>query len=183
MARRLIMWNLVTLDGFFDGAAPWELSWHSYAWGEELEQFSVQQARDADTLLFGRKTYEGMAAYWSSAEGEVADFMNGVRKVVVSRTLREVTWHNSVLATDPPEVEVAWLKDQPGKDILVFGSADLSATLIRHGLFDEYRLAVAPVVLGGGVRLFRTVTQPIRMDLVEARPLATGCVILTYRHA
>ena len=183
MTRRLIMWNLVTLDGFFDRAAPWQLGWHDYAWGEELEQFSVEQAQTADMLLFGRKTYEGMAAHWATADGEIADFMNGVRKVVFSRSLGEVTWHNSALATQPPQVEVAWLKEQRGKDILIFGSADLSATLIRHGLIDEFRIALVPVVLGDGVRLFKSVAEPIRMRLLEARPLATGCVILTYRPA
>lgn len=177
------MWNLVSLDGFFSGTAGWDLSWHSDVWGDELEQFSAEQARSADMVLFGRKTYEGMASYWAGAEGEIADFMNGVRKMVFSRTLRGVTWENSVLATQPPQVEAAWLKDQPGKDILIFGSAELSAALMHHGMIDEYRLGVAPVVLGAGVPLFKSRPEPMRMTLVEARPLTTGCVILTYRPA
>lgn len=181
--RKVVMWNLVSLDGFFQGASQWDLSWHQDVWGDELEQFSVEQARSADMLLFGRRTYEGMAAYWADAEGEIADFMNGVHKLVFSRTLHTVTWRNSALATQPPQEEVARLKAQPGKDILVFGSAELSAALMHHGMIDEYRLGVVPIVLGGGAPLFKPRPEPMRMSLIEARPLSTGCVILTYRPA
>jgi dihydrofolate reductase len=87
---KLIMWNLMTLDGFFDGAENWALDWHQYAWGEELERTSVEQLRAADMLLFGRVTYEGMAAYWKTAQGEVATYMNSLPKVVFSRTLLKV---------------------------------------------------------------------------------------------
>jgi dihydrofolate reductase len=77
--RKLIMWNLVTLDGFFEGLESWALDFHQTVWGEELERFSVEQLRTADLLFFGRVTYEGMAAYWQTAPpGEVADFMNRV---------------------------------------------------------------------------------------------------------
>jgi dihydrofolate reductase len=181
--RKVVMWNLVSLDGFFEGASGGDLAWHADARGEELDRFSLEQARSADMLLFGRRTYEGMASYWADAEGEIADVMNGVRKMVFSRTLREVTWRNSVLATQPPQVEVGWLRNQPGSDILIFGSAELSATLMHHGMIDEYRLGVVPVVLGGGVPLFKARPEPMRMTLIEARPLTTGCVILSYRPA
>jgi len=85
--RRLIMWNLVTLDGFFEGPFSWEIDWHDYVWGEELEQFSIEQSKSADMLLFGRVTYQGMAAYWASEKGEIADFMNNIPKIAFSRTL------------------------------------------------------------------------------------------------
>ena len=84
---KLIMWNLMTLDGFFEGAKSWDLDFHQLVWGDELEHLSIEQLRSADRLLFGRVTYEGMAAYWQTATGEVADFMNSLPKVVVSRTL------------------------------------------------------------------------------------------------
>src|SRR5206468_6714943 len=87
--RRLISWNLITLDGFFEGPKSWDLDFHEYVWGEELEQLSLDQAASADLLLFGRVTYEGMAGYWPTAEGEIAEiaeFMNNVPKVVFSRT-------------------------------------------------------------------------------------------------
>ena len=74
--RKLIMWNLVTLDGYFEGAKNWDLPWHEQLWGEELEQFSLEQLETADMLVFGRVTYEGMAAHWTTAQGAVADYMN-----------------------------------------------------------------------------------------------------------
>lgn len=179
--RRLIVWNLVTLDGFFEGPRKWSLDWHDYVWGEELERFSLDQAASADMLLFGRVTYEGMAAYWTTAEGAVADFMNSVSKVVFSGTLDDVAWHNTRLVREDAEAEVRRLKREPGKDILVFGSAELCSMLLERGLVDELRLGVVPVVLGGGTPLFKPNPEELRMDLLEARPLTTGCVILRYR--
>lgn len=178
--RQLIVWNMVTLDGFFEGAKPWEIDWHEYVWGDELERFSLEQAEEADTLLFGRRTYEGMAGYWPSQTGPVADFMNGVHKVVFSRTLKEATWSNTSLVKRGAEAEVAKLKRQRGKDIVIFGSADLVAGLLRKGLIDEFRLGLTPVVLGGGNPLFKPSSKRIRMKLLEARPLKSGCVVLRY---
>lgn len=177
---RLIMWNLLTLDGFFEGAKSWELGWHQYAWGEELERLSIEQLRSADMLLFGRVTYEGMAAYWRTAQGEVADVMNGLPKVVFSRTLERVEWNNTRLAQADAVAEVLELKRRSEKNLFVFGSADLSATLMGHGLFDEYRLLLTPVVLGTGRPLFGRGLSPLRLRLLEARTLASGCVILRY---
>ena len=97
MTARLIMWNLVTLEGFFEGPKKWDLDWLEYVWGDELEQLSLEQGKTADALLFGRVTYEGMAAYWPSAKGEVADWMNSVPKVVFSRTLAKADWNNTRL--------------------------------------------------------------------------------------
>jgi dihydrofolate reductase len=130
--------------------------------------------------LFGRVTYEGMANYWPSAQGQVADFMNGIPKVVFSRTLEKAEWNNTRLVKAHAEEEVARLKQQPGQDMFIFGSADLSATLMQHGLIDEYRLGVTPVVLGGGNPLFKPSPQQMKMKLLEARALKSGCVILRY---
>ena len=181
--RRLIMWNLVTLDGFFEGPKKWDLEWHEYVWGEELERLSVEQLTSADMLLFGRVTYQGMANYWPSAKGEVADLMNGIPKVVFSRTLDRAEWNNTRLVKGRAEDEVGLLKRQPGKDMLIFGSADLSSTLTRHGLIDEYRLGLTPVVLGSGNPLFKPATERLNLKLVDAKPLTSGCVILRYRPA
>src|ERR1700716_3536678 len=95
--RKVIMWNLVTLDGFFEGPKSWDLDWHDSVWGEELERLSLEQAQTIGMLLFGRVTYEGMAGYWSSQRGEIADFMNAVPKVVFSRTLSKAEWSNTRL--------------------------------------------------------------------------------------
>jgi dihydrofolate reductase len=183
LMRQVIMWNVVTLDGYFEGAKSWDLDFHDYVWGDELEQFSLEQLASADTLLFGRVTYEGMASYWTTATDAVAGPMNSIAKVVFSRTLEHATWNNTRLVREPAEEEVARLKEQPGRDMLVFGSANLSATLMRHGLIDEYRLCLAPVVLGAGNPLFKPSSERTRMSLVDARPLKTGGLVLRYRPA
>jgi len=178
--RKLIMWNMVTLDGFFEGPKPWEIDWHELVWGEELEQMSIEQTGSADLLLFGRRTYEGMAQYWPTATEQVADIMNSISKVVFSGTLDKADWNNTRLVKSKAEEEVARLKQQPGQDMLIFGSADLSASLMRHGLIDEFRLGVVPVVLGGGNPLFKPIPDRLPMKLLEARALKSGCVILRY---
>jgi dihydrofolate reductase len=174
------MWNMVTLDGFFEGPKPWEIDWHELGWGEELEQMSIEQIGSADLLVFGRRTYQGMAEFWPTATEQVADIMNSISKVVFSGTLDKADWNNTRLVKSKAEEEVARLKQQPGKDMLIFGSADLSATLMRHGLIDEFRLGVVPVVLGGGNPLFKPAPGRLPMKLLEARPLKSGCVILRY---
>lgn len=125
------MWNVMTLDGFFEGRKSWEIDWHDYAWGEELERFSIEQSKSIGMLLFGRVTYEGMAGYWSKEKGEIAEFMNSVPKIVFSRTLSKADWNNARLVKGKPEEEVARLKEQPGRDLYIFGSANLASTLTR----------------------------------------------------
>jgi dihydrofolate reductase len=177
--KRIIMWNLVTLDGFFEGPRSWDLAFHKHAWGEELEQLSIEQLRSADTLLFGRVTYEGMAAYWSRERGAVADLMNSIAKIVFSRTLGKADWNNTTLVKSHAAEEVEKLKRQAGKDVYIFGSAVLSTTLTRHRLIDEYRLALVPVLLGRGNPLFKESPRTM-MKLLEARQLKNGCVIVRY---
>jgi dihydrofolate reductase len=181
--RRLIMWNMVTLDGFFEGSQSWDIDWHNLGWGDELEQLSKDQLASADMLLFGRVTYQGMAGYWSSETGEIADFMNSVPKVVFSRTLDSADWNNARLVKTDACEEVARLKEEAGNEMFIFGSADLSASLMNKGLIDEYRLGLNPIVLGGGNRLFKPTPNRLPMKLLEARPLKTGCVILRYTPA
>jgi dihydrofolate reductase len=179
--RKVIMWNLVTLDGFFEGSKSWEIDWHDYVWGEELERLSLEQSNSIGMLLFGRVTYEGMAGFWPSQKGEIAEFMNEVPKVVFSRTLSKAEWNNTKLVRDHAEEEITRLKKQPGKDLFIFGSANLSSTLTQAGLIDEYRLCVAPVVLGDGSPLFKASPARLRLKLLEARQLKSGGVILRYQ--
>src|SRR5215212_5303811 len=139
--RKVILLVMVTLDGYFDGPGEGleKIDWHHA--DEDWEEYSVETLSGADTLLFGRKTYEGFAAFWPSQEGEVARLLNEIEKVVFSTTLTEATWqHTRLVGEQVPEV-VAGIKAQPGKPIIVFGSADLAATLTQHGLIDEYRIA------------------------------------------
>lgn len=178
--RRLVAWNMMTLDGCFEGPSPWDLGFHETVWGEELEAFSLEQGREIGTLLFGRRTYEGMAGYWTQATGAVADMMNSVEKAVASRTLDEATWNNTRLLKGDAVAAVKELKAEDGKDVYVFGSADLLASLLAAGLVDEYRICLVPVVLGSGVPLFKPQDRQVKMRLEGTRPLKTGGVVLTY---
>ena len=181
--RKLIMWNLMTLDGYFEGPRAWDLTFHEHAWGEELRRFSLEQGREVGALLFGRTTYDGMAAHWTTATGEIAEFMNTVPKYVFSHTLESADWNNTTLVEADTAETVARLKEQPGKDLFVFGSADLSAALIRHGFFDEYRIGLVPVTLGEGNPLFKRDSEPLNLELLQSRPLGDGCLLLRYRPA
>ena len=181
--RKVIVWNMVTLDGYFEGPKPWEIDWHEYVWGEELERFSLDQAQEVGTLLFGRKTYEGMAAYWSTAAGEVAEFMNSIPKVVFSNTLETAGWSKTRLVKGSAEEEVARMKQEHGKDLFIFGSANLIWSLTAQGLIDEYRIGLNPLVLGGGTPMFKPSKERMRLKLLEARPMQSGVVLLRYARA
>ena len=179
--RKLIMWNVITLDGFFEGNKNWDLSFHEVIWGQELEKISIEQLNAADFLVFGRVTYEGMADYWKTAKGEIAELMNKIPKLVFSRTLQSVDWNNSTLVKGNASAEISKLKSQGNKDMYVFGSAILSQTFINDNLFDEYRIGIAPVILGSGRPLFRNGTSSINLALVSTQQLSTGGIIIKYR--
>jgi dihydrofolate reductase len=175
--RRLVVWNLMTLDGCFEGSTPWDLGFHQSVWGEELELFAIEQLGEIGTLLFGRKTYQGMADYWTNETGTIAEAMNSTAKAVVSRTLETADWPNTRLLSGDGVGAVRALKAEEGKDIFVFGSAELLDSLLEAGLVDEYRLCLVPVAIGGGNPLFK---HPLQMRLLDVRPLTTGGVILRY---
>ena len=175
---RLIMWNMMTLDGMVEGPGR-DISWHEDVWGKELEQLSTEQLNAAGGLLFGRVTYEMMANYWTTATGEIADFMNAMPKYVFSRTQTKSDWNNTqMFGADLPGT-VARLKRENAKDIFLFGSADLAASLIPHGLIDEFRIGLNPVLLGGGTPLFKPGAR-VKLKLLDSRTHSTGVVILRY---
>ena len=178
--RKLIMWNIITLDGYFEGIQHWDLPFHELVWGPELEALSIEQLRSADHLVFGRVTYEGMAAYWKTEQGEIADRMNSISKLVCSTTMTHADWQNSTLLRNNVAEEIRSIKAQPGGDMYVFGSANLSETLIKADLFDEYRIGIAPVLLGRGRLLFRPDFVPLQLQLLSAQTLQNGGVVLRY---
>jgi len=183
--RKLIMFNMVTLDGCFEGEKNWDLGFHDLVWGKELEEFSLEQLRSADMLVFGRTTYEGMAKYWPTAESEkdehveIVDFMNRIKKVVCSSTLKSAGWNNTSIVRDAV-AELPKLKQQGNGNMFVFGSSILCEALMKANLFDEYRLVIVPVILGKGRRLFNQELNYQKLKLLESRPLSTGGVILRY---
>ena len=170
----------MTLDGYFEGADPWQLDMHRTVWGEELEEFSLSQGAEIGTLLFGRRTYEGMRDYWANEDGPIADMMNGLDKAVATRSLAEADWKNSRLLKGEAAETVRTLKQERGGSVFVFGSADLLATLMAERLVDEYRICLAPVVWGEGVQLFKQSGGRTQFTLRECRPLKTGGIILFY---
>jgi dihydrofolate reductase len=140
--RRLIVSNAMSLDGFFEGPNK-NIDW--FMVDEEFFDYAKEMLRGADSLLFGRATYEHMAAYWPKAPAdEIADKMNGLPKLVASRTLRQVNWNNSRLIKGNVADEIAQQKRMPGKDIVLLGSSILASSLLQDGLIDEYRVIVAP---------------------------------------
>ena len=182
--RKVIMWNIITLDGYFEGKANWDLSFHEKVWGKELEQLSREQLDSAGALLFGRVTYEGMAAYWSTAknEGEITPRMNAIQKIVCSNTLASADWNNTRLVTGDAADAVARLKEEPGGDLYLFGSAILSDSLTKRGLIDEYKICVAPTILGEGRPLFaKGTSRPLK--LLDSTATSQGGVILRYAPA
>ncbi len=178
--RKLIMWNIITLDGYFEGNRNWELPFHDIIWGKELEALSLEQLHAADYLVFGRVTYEGMAAHWTKAKGATADLMNSIPKLVFSSTLNSTEWNNTTLIKENTSAEISKLKAEGNKDIYVLGSANLSDTFIKENLFDEYRIVIAPVILGNGTPLFKQGTSSINLTLVSTQQLSTGGVVLKY---
>ena len=182
--RKLITWDLMTLDGYFEGPSPWSLDFHTMVWGDELEAFSLKQLDEVGTLLFGRRTFEGMAAHWSNETGAIAERMNAVEKVAATLEGTTATWSNSrVLVGDISEHIAALKAEADKKDIFVFGSADLTATLLARKAVDEIRVFLVPIVLGGGSPLFKADGTRKDFKLVEARPFKSGGVLLRYARA
>ncbi|MGX1789506.1 dihydrofolate reductase family protein [Bosea sp. NPDC055332] len=180
---KVIVWNLVTLDGYFEGTEKWDLSFHNDAWGEELDALSKEFGKRAQVLVFGRVTHDGMKAYWASAkaneDSEVTRYMNALPKLVASRSVQSSDWNNTRVTADIVG-EVAALRARPGKDILVFGSAELCDALLKAKQIDELMLAVVPVRLGAGTPFFKAGGERQKLDLLENRPLKNGTVILRY---
>jgi dihydrofolate reductase len=146
------------------------------------EGVGLEQAQNCDALLLGRVTYEILQAYWPKVEGRLADRLNELPKYVVSSTLTDPAWNATVLGDDWPE-EVARLRKELDREIVVYGSRRLSQALIGMGLVDELRLMVYPVVLGAGARLFAETEDKIPLRLVESRPLGGGVVNMIYAPA
>ena len=180
--RKVVASEFLSLDGVM-GDPGWTFGFES----EDRDQFKFDELAAAEALLLGRKTYEGFAAAWPQMEeqtGEYGAWMNGYPKHVASRTLEEpLEWDNSTLIEGDVAEGVGRLKQQDGKDILVFGSADLVNTLMEHDLIDEYRLMVFPIVVGSGKRLFSEGRDTKTLKLKETKTLGSGVVVLTYEPA
>jgi dihydrofolate reductase len=187
--RKVILSNEVTLDGFFAGPNG-EIDW--FIVDEEFNQYATDLLSRVDALLFGRVTYQLMADYWpaaatnpstSKSDLEIADKMNNLPKIVFSKTLQQVEWNNSSLVKDNIAQEISKMKQQSGKDMVIFGSGSIVPTFMQYGLIDEYRIIVNPVVLGNGKPLFKGVNDKHNLKLLKTRLFDSGIVILFYEPA
>jgi dihydrofolate reductase len=184
--RKVKMFNLMTIDGFFEGPDH-DISWHNV--DPEFNDYAIKEMfPSSDVLLFGRVTYELMAGFWPTPEAKrddpiVAEKMNASPKIVFSRTLKEAPWNNTRLVKDNMEDEVRRLKEQPGKGLAILGSGSIVSQLAQRGLIDEYQIMVNPLVLGRGTPLFKGINGRLDLDLISARAFGNGNVMLRYRPA
>lgn len=188
--RNIVVSEFVSLDGVFEdpgGAEKFKHGGWSFKFrDDEVPKFKLDEVFASDALLLGRVTYEGFAIAWPSVKDDVgfADKMNNMPKYVVSTTLKKLDWNNSRLIKANVAEEVQKLKQQPGKDVLVYGSGELVNTLLRHDLVNELRLMVHPVVLGSGKRLFDDTAETMKvLKLAESRTFPSGIVLLSYHPA
>jgi dihydrofolate reductase len=181
--RKAIASEFVSLDGVFEAPDQWHFPYFDEEMGEEIGRAMAA----SDAMLMGRVLYEEWADFWPRQDPEenpVAARMNGVRKYVVSTTLKEpLGWDNSTLIKENVAEEIAGLKRQTGGDISISGSGTLVQSLLKDGLIDELRLMIHPVVVGSGKRLFDEGGEQIALELVDFRTFSTGVVYLTYRPA
>jgi dihydrofolate reductase len=192
--RKLVVNEFLSVDGVMQGpGSPDEDrdggfehgGWQIQFFDEGVLAGAQEGMGEADAYLFGRRTYQIMAAHWPTAPSDdpFAGHLNQTKKYVASRTLEELEWQNSELLQGDAAEAVARLKEQPGKDIVVLGSGDLVQTLMAHDLVDEFGLFVSPIVLGSGKRLFRDAEQTKRLALVRATSTPKGNVLMNYRPA
>lgn len=184
--RKLVLFMHLSLDGF--AADPGHgLDFLTY--DEELQQWADEVVETVGSPVYGRTTYELMKGYWPflmtkpdapKRELEHAQWVENAPKIVFSRTLSEATWNNTRLIKDNISEEVKKLKQQPGKDLVIFGSPGLAASFMNLGLIDEYRLSVHPIILGNGISVFTNNTAKSTLKLLDSKTLKSGVLTLHY---
>jgi dihydrofolate reductase len=181
--RRLFLFMLTSLDGYFEDERQ-SLDWHNL--DLDFERFSIEQLSTVDTILFGRKTYEMMAAFWPTeyairTDPITADRMNSLPKLVFSKSLKSADWQNTRIIHNNEIGEIITLKQSEGGELAVFGSSDLGVTLLQASLLDEIRILVNPLLLGSGKPLFTGLEQRVKLTLLSTRTFNNGNVLLTYQ--
>jgi dihydrofolate reductase len=174
--RKVIQTVLVSADGVVGDPGLWALDYRD----ADVEKDSVERLGDSDTMILGRGTYELFAATWPGQSSDFAGRMNSMRKYVFSSTLAKANWDNSTIVTGDATAGVARLKEQDGADLLLYGHGSLAHRLWEHGLIDELRLSIHPVLAGRGQLLFwESGKTPLKLDSVTT--LGTGVVVLSYQ--
>jgi dihydrofolate reductase len=189
--RKLIVSIFLTLDGSFEGPNK-ELDWH--VWDDEMEEYMSDLLKNVDAILLGRIAYQLLAEYWPTAipktnmprnPGEEHPFiiekMNSLSKIVLSKTLDKVEWQNSTLIKQNVQEEILKLKHQPGKDLVLFGGANIASRLLQLGLIDEYRIILNPVILSSGNPFFKDIRDKLSLKLLDTKAFNCGNVLLYYQ--
>ena len=188
--RELAVNTFLTLDGVMQAPGGPEEDpsggfdhggWSFGYWDEQMQTVMGESMSKPFDLVLGRKTYEIFAAYWPHRDAPHAEPLNTATKHVASTTLEDLEWENSKLIEGEVPDGVRALKDQDGPELQVHGSANLIQTLLEHGLIDEFRVWIFPLVLGKGKRLFDGGTVPAGVELVSSQASSTGVIIATYR--
>jgi dihydrofolate reductase len=183
--RRMVVFNNVTLDGYYTGLDG-DMSW-AHKFDPEWLQFTNENAKGGGVLAFGRKTYDMMVSYWPTPTAmknmpAVAEAMNKQPKLVFSRTMNEATWSNTKLVKGDLVTEVRKIKSEPGDDIVILGSGNLISQLAQANLIDEYQIALTPVVIGKGKSMFEGIDKT-NLKLTKSRTFGNGTVMLWYQAA
>ena len=183
--RKVIYYNSVSVDGLFSGPEG-KIDWHHV--NEETSALGLGNAQGGGELVFGRKTYELMAGFWPTAEAqavepEVARLMNALPKHVFSRKLESAEWENTTLHREEAAEGLARMKEQPGNDLVILGSANLAASLHGAELIDEYHVMVNPLLLGQGRPLVERLAARVPLRLCDSRVFSNGVVLLQYERA
>lgn len=181
--RKLAVFNQVSLDGYFVDMHG-DMSW-AHKNDSEWQAFVEENARGGGELLFGRITYELMASYWPTPYARendpiVAERMNSLPKVVFSRTMEKPSWNNTRLVKGDIAAEIRKMKNEPGKDMVIFGSGTIVAQLAQAGLIDEFQIVVNPIILGEGRTMFDGIRERLNLRLTKARTFGNGNVLLCY---
>lgn len=176
---------LISLDGFFEGPKK-EIDWHNV--DQEFNTYAISFLNTVDTLVFGRVTYELMASYWPTPaalkdDPIIAEKMNSLPKLVISKTLTKAGWQNTKLVKENVAEEISKLKSQSAKNIAIFGSSDLALTLMQSNLIDEFHIIVNPVILGAGKTLFKGINKRLNLKLLRTKTFNSGNVLLCYEVA
>lgn len=187
--RKLIVTMWVTLDGFVAGPNN-DMGFVGELYDEAMGIYETELMRGADTLVLGRVTYESFAGSWphvpdnpQASEGEkvYARLLNAMRKIVFSKTLQSADWNNSTLVREIDPEEIARLKQEPGKDMVIYGSVSIIQALTNLGLIDEYQILVHPTLLGEGKPLFQDIKQKVDLKLINTKTHPSGVVVLSYQ--